>query len=94
MTSRWGERSLEGGLPWPRPHCRGLIPGLGVGGIGWTPTWVQKHLFPTCVRPPTGPGAPVTMGLGGGTLRVGSSRGTWSEPSRTEGVRLPPHPFP
>lgn len=54
MTSRWGERSLEGGLPWPRPHCRGLIPGLGVGGIGWTPYLGSEaplsHLCPTSHR--------------------------------------------
>ena len=44
-----GGRSLEGGLPWPRPHCRGLIPGLSLGGSAGPPTWVQKHLFPTCI---------------------------------------------
>lgn len=85
---------LRVGSPGPGPTAGVLSQGLVWGGLAGPPTWVQKHLFPTCVRPPTGPGAPVTVGLGGGTLRVGSFRGTWSEPSRTEGVRLPPYPLP
>lgn len=37
MTSRWGGAVSRVGSPGTRPHHRGLIPGLGVGGIGWTP---------------------------------------------------------
>lgn len=75
MTSRWGGAVSRVGSPGPGPTTGVLSQGSVWGGSAGSPTWVQEHLFPTraatCVRPPAGPGAPVTVGLGGGDSGCG-----------------------
>ena len=99
MTSRWGGVQSRGWAPLAQAPPQGSYPRARCVGDRLDPlAGFRSTSFPLELPPvsdlPQVPGLQLLWGWVGGTLGVGSSRGTWSERSRTEGVRLPPHASP
>lgn len=94
MTSRWGGAVLRVGSPGPGPTA-GVLSQGSVWGDWLDPLpGFRSTSSPLVSDLPQVPGLQLLWGWVGGLWVWGPPHGTWSEPSRTEGVRLPPHPFP